>query len=754
MGKTANRIFEIDSWKIIERDFLPCNNKVCESVFSLGNEYMGARGCFDEGVSCDSLMGNYINGVYEYGKDKNATAYKGVATQTHYMVNSVNFFGLKILANGQRLDMATSRILGYVRELDLHRGKLYRKIVWKLDGEEEITITFERFFDMENYNLAYQRITAISNNRVKLTIETELNFEVTHWGNPTGWKNIASGVKGDISFICCATQTTNQCVASAMSVQVFGKVNAITETMGAKSVGKKIVATLGEQEFVFTKYIANVAKKDGVDKSLTGKAEALVRTAAEQGYEKAVANSDRYWSEFWDKSDIVINGDEENQQGIRFCIFQLQQTYHGAEPSDNIGAKGLTGEAYSGHTFWDTETYCLPYYMFNNPKAAKYLLEYRYNTLPQAKSRAIDLDCKGACYPIATLNGDEACTLWQHASLQIQPSTGVAYGIFHYVNICKDYDFLYGHGAEMLVEICRYLVTRGQWNSDHSGFGYYCVMGPDEFQMMVNNNTYTNYMAQKTLYFTIETISNMPKDLYDALIKNTRLTDDERNYFKLCADKMIILYDEKNKLFEQHDGYFRLPHIDIDSIPDSEFPLYSHWSYDRIYRNDMIKQPDVLMFMLLYPSDFSDQCVKANYEFYEPRCIHESSLSPSVHSVIANRIKKYDDALNFFAFATRMDIDDYNRNTCEGLHTTSIAAAWLNVVYGFGGLRSDSELSIAPVLPIGWNGYSFNITFEGTTLNFEVDGKGVTVTNKSKKPIQIKVYGKTYTANDSLRVDR
>ncbi len=753
MGKSANRIFEVNPWKITEHSFSPCNNMVAESVFSLGNEYMGARGCFDEGVSCNTLEGNYFNGIYEYAKDKNATAYRGVATQTHYMVNSVNFFGVEIFANGQRLDMALSNTSDYERELNLRNGKLSRKLVWTLNGGEDVELAFERFLDMEKCSLAYQRITAKSSKPVELTIIAKLNFNVKHWGNPTGWRVLSTFAGKDVSSICCATETTNQSVASAMTVNV--STNAVvTDVTGDKFVGKKIVATLGTKTFAFTRFVANVVNKHGTDKSLASKAETLARNALKDGYENATTRNDSYWSNFWDKSDIAIEGDDENQQGIRFCIFQLQQTYHGAEPSDNIGAKGLTGEAYSGHAFWDTETYCLPYYLFNNPQAARYLLEYRYNTLSQARKRATELDCKGACYPIATLNGDEACTLWQHASLQMQPSTGVAYGIFHYVNICKDFDFLFGHGIEMLVEICRYLVTRGQWNADNSGFGYYCVMGPDEFQMMVNHNTYTNYMAQKTLYYTLDTLLKMPKAAYDELVAKTGLTKEESNYFQLCADKMIVLYNNTTKLYEQHDGFFKLPHIDVDSIADSDFPLYSHWSYDRIYRNDMIKQPDVLMFMLLYPDDFTDECVKANYEYYEPRCIHESSLSPSVHSIIANRIGKYDEALNFFAFATRMDIDDYNRNTCEGLHTTSIAAAWLNVVYGFGGLRSDGKLSVAPTLPKGWTKYSFNLTYCGATLNFSVDSKGVTIVNKSNAAVEIAVYSQTYTLIDTLRVDK
>lgn len=476
----------------------------------------------------------------------------------------------------------------------------------------------------------------------------------------------------------------------------------------------------------------------------------MCRAQIAEGYEVALERTRAYWKKFWKHSDIEIEGDEANQQGIRFCIFQLQQTYHGIDATDNIGAKGLTGEAYSGHTFWDTETYCLPYYLYNNLTAAKYLLEYRYSTLDEARKRARDLDCEGACYPIATLNGEEACTLWQHASLQMQPSTGVAYGVYHYVNVSKDYEFLFGHGAEMLVEICRYLATRGQWDAQGKHFGYYAVMGPDEFQMMVNHNTYTNYMAKKTLLYTVETIAKMPKDKRVALAKKVGLKKEEIALWKTLACKMKILYDKKTMLYEQHEGFYSLPHIDVDEIPDSDFPLYSHWSYDRIYRNDMIKQPDVLMFQLLYSGDFSKECKKANYEFYEPRCIHESSLSPSVHSIIACEIDKKAEAVSFFEFATRMDLDDYNRNAQEGLHTTSIAAAWLNIVYGFGGLRDQNGVSLSPMIPDGWKSYSFSVLIDGASVKVKVDDENVTVT--SDKAVKLTIYGKEYDVQGKLVV--
>lgn len=457
-------------------------------------------------------------------------------------------------------------------------------------------------------------------------------------------------------------------------------------------------------------------------------------------YESILAENEEWWSEVWKKSDIEIYGDEENQQGIRYCIFQMMQTYHGAKAGNNIGAKGLTGEAYNGNAFWDTETYCLPFFLFNNRKAAKNLLLFRYQTLGEAKKRAEALDCKGAFYPIATISGRECCNLWQHASLQLQASTGVAYGIWIYEKVTKDREFIEQYGAEMLVEISRMLATRGDWSADGTKYGYYCVMGPDEFQMMVNHNCYTNFMGKFTFVYTLRVLNE-----HEGLAEKFHVTKEEQEDWKKKAEAMLLPYDENRQIFEQHDGFFKLPHVDVDAIPMEEFPLYHHWSYDRIYRNDMIKQPDVLMFMLLFNHAFTKEQLLANYEFYEPKCIHESSLSPSVHSILAAQLKKKKEAFDFFGFATRMDLDNYNRNTEEGLHTTSIAAAWMNIVYGFGGMRSDDEiLAFSPTIPICWNGYRFRVETDNGTIIVNVKTDRVEMTLESDRECEVLVYGEKY----------
>lgn len=528
-----------------------------------------------------------------------------------------------------------------------------------------------------------------------------------------------------------------------------------TLPMGVKS---EFHFVLDQEPVFFTRYVVNIIDKTGkvANHKLIEEGLTELKDSVLNGYEKAKAKNALYWANVWAKSDIEIDGDSLNQQGIRFTIFQLEQTYHGYDPHHNIGAKGLTGEAYSGHAFWDSETYCLPFYLFNNPQAAKDLLLFRYYTLSQAKARAKTLDCDGACYPIATLNGEEGCNLWQHASLQFQPSTAVAYGIYHYERVTGDLSFVLKYGLEMLIEISRFLLDRGQWNQTKSYFGFYGVMGPDEFQMMVNHNTYTNLLAKKTFDYTLSLIE---KHRFDedtvAVLAKTNADQNFLERLKTASEKMLILYDEKTKLFEQHLGFYDLPHIDPDAIPVEEFPLYSHWTYDRIYRNDLIKQPDVLMFMFLYNTEYSLEQKRANYDYYEPKTIHESSLSPSIHSIFASELGYEKAAIDFFGFATRMDLDDYNRNTSEGLHTTSIAAAWMNIVYGFGGLRSDGEmLVLKPTIPSYWQSYSFKITYQGAHLKVTVTKDKVQIDNLLKLPITLQVYQSKVMIQDHYSIGR
>ena len=747
MAKVADRYFQVDPWSIIERGFDPSHGLVSESVFALGNEYQGIRGHFDEDYGGERLIGSYFNGLYE--EESIPASYKGIPSRIRFMVNAVNWLYTRISLNGADLDLAECRCDDFIRVLDLRTGTLTREFTWHAPGGRDLRLVFTRFVSMNAPHLGYQKIEFRAVNFAGLVrIRSGLDFSVPHISKGKNyWVCQAKEQAAPYAAMLGETLTSKQRVFSGMRLTVR-EARDLRPILEDRLVGFdfSLPLRLGEAVF-FEKQACNYAEKEAGKQREDVWAEGLRLAASydDLDFNAALAEQAAYWERVWAVSDIKIEGDPENQQGIRFCIFQMHQTYHGQDPRNNIGAKGLTGEAYSGHTFWDTETYCLPFYLFNNPPAARNLLQYRYRTLPAALERAKEVGCRGAFYPLATIDGTESCTLWQHANIQLHVGTAIAYGIRHYVSICRDKDFLYSAGLEMLLEICRCYASRGQWGPRTGEFGFYGVMGPDEFQIMVNNNCYINFMAKKTFEYTAEAVREMLENAPDRLrevMAKTRVEPSELAVWQEMARKMRLPLDRATGVFEEHDGFFDMPHLDIQTIPTEDFPLYHHWSYDRLYRYDMIKQPDVLMFLFLHNHDFSPESKRANYEYYEPRCIHESSLSPSIHSILAAEIGKHDQALAYFKFATRMDLDNYNRNTEQGLHTTSIAAAWMNIVYGFGGMRSDGPLlAFRPSIPRAWRSYDFRVTYRGSAVEVQVDQGTARFRVTSGPVVTLSIYG-------------
>jgi len=750
VAKIADKYFIVDPWKVVEKGFDPSYSRVSESIFALSNENIGVRGNFDEGGSVDSLRGSYVNGVYEL--QDLPKSYLGIIDKTHFMIPAVDWLTTEITLDGEVLDLGRVNFSDFTRELDMQSGTLTRSFVWHTATGKDLKLTFMRFMDMIESERVYQRLTLQALNfSGPVEVTTGLSFNMIHEGrNACFWGTTQQETSGNSISIMSRTLCSGKEVFATALLDVNTPLKTVQSD---RQISFHATIPLRQNmPNVIDKRVAILFDgSEGEELRKTG--EALLKELEKVPFGEALANQKAYWAKHWTLSDVVIEpaneGDAasvaEEQQGIRFCSFQMAQTYNGGNVRHNIGAKGLTGEAYNGHAFWDSEACCLPFYLFTNPEAAKLLLMFRYNTLPQALERAEMLDCKGACYPIATLNGDEACDLWQHASLQQHPSTAVAYGIWHYVKVTGDESFLWEYGAEMLLQISRFLVSRTDKNPQTGEYGFYGVMGTDEFHMMVNNNAYTNYMGKRSLQYAIEVINHMKSefsDVYSKLARKTNFTDAEIQLWEKVSANMAMPVTEDG-LYEQFDGYFNFPYLDVNSIPISEFPLYGHWSYDRIYRTSLIKQPDVLMFLYLYNSSFSEHVKRINYEYYEPRTIHESSLSPAVHSVLAAELGKMDEAMKFFGFATRLDLDNYNRNTREGLHTTSIAMAWINIIYGFAGLRSDDDIMhFAPRLPARWKRLQFSLTWQGRNVKIKMKTNATAFTLLRGEPMELLVYGK------------
>lgn len=718
MGKEPKKLYKVDPWKIIEEKFDPKEGRVSESIFSLGNEYMGIRGQFDEMYSGDKLLGSYFNGIFEDKPLSYPEYFLGFAKRCCFMINANNWLYTRIFVDGAELDLAKVEFTDYRRELDMKCGIMMREFTFN-----GVHFVFERFTSINYHYIGGQKITMIPNGLHKIELVSGIDFTPIHEEEGKNfWKEIFKGNEE----ILCQTLSSGQRIFSKFKTNLSSGEDVSSE----KIVAEKYSFTL-DNEFSFEKVVYNFAERDQNAEIDFAQADRYLKKSYDEYRVEHIAR----WEEIWSHSDIVIEGDDENQQGIRFCIFNLHQTYHGDDGRLNVGAKGLTGEKYSGWTFWDSETYCLPFYIFNNVKAAKNLLMYRYNTLKQAKERAIEQDCKGACFPMVTIDGTESCGVWQHGNLEIHVTAAIAYGVWHYVRNTGDIEFLKNYGLELLVETSRYFASRGGWSPKTGEFGLYGVMGPDEFHMMVHNNTYTNYIVKKMFLYTVETVKKY----------GYAVDEKDRSLWEEMAKKMRINYDEKTKLFEQHDGYFDLPEVDIKGMDPNKFPVYKFWAYDRIFRVNMLKQPDVVLMQFFFSKDFTLEQKKANFDYYEPRCSHESSLSPAIHSIMATEIGNMEMAEKYMSHSSRLDIDDYNRNAHQGLHVTSMAASWMNIVYGFGGMRTDGEIvSFRPCLPQKWKRYAFTIIVKGSTLTVKVEKGNATFKVVEGDKIDAYIFDKKY----------
>ncbi len=759
MAKVAQRFYEVDPWLVAEKGFHPDRAMVSESVFSLANEHMGVRGYHEEGYSGHSLLGSFFNGVYEQIPIDHPATFKGLATTLHFMVNAVDWLWTRIELDGEQLDLARSRFSDYQRMLDMKAGTVTRSFVWHAGRKKRLRLTFVRFVSMAEPHLGGQKILIEPlnfNGRIKLI--AGLDFNTLHVEmNQRYWRCVKWDVTGDIPAMVGETQNTGMKIFSSFRLRTDTK--AKPAIVGDDhSLGYELILPLNTgRTTTVEKLVANLTERNSkVPVSKTWSAGLkLARRVLKPTFDQALEQHQKTWEGIWSKSDIRVDGDPATQQGLRFSIFNLHQTYHGFDPSLNIGAKGMTGEAYRGVYWWDTETYCLPFYLFSNPKAARNLVLFRHRQLKQAMTRAVEMDCEGSCYPMSTIIGTELCGLWQHGNLEIHVTAAVAYALWHYERVLGDSSLVYTKGIDVLINVCRYFASRGQWCGSTDEFGFYGVMGADEFHMMVHNNAYTNIMAKKSFEYTLDVIRRMQADSPDQLDKamaRWRVNDEEINRWEHLAGRIRTNQNTETGLYEQHDGYFDLPYIDVDAIPPEKFPIYHTWAYDRIFRTSMIKQPDALLLTFFFSHEYARRVKQVNYEYYEPRCSHESSLSPSIHSILACELDKHEEAYRHWLYAARLDLDDYNRNANQGLHVTAMAGAWMNFVYGFGGLRSDGpRLSFSPALPGQWESFDFTLLYQGATLNVAVDPEYVSLRVIEGPDVQVDLYGETITVDKTSR---
>lgn len=768
--KRPARIYGGDAWTIVEDGFDPKRNRLSESIFAVANEHMGVRGYLEEGYSGDQLLGSYFNHLYDVLPLGHDQLFKGMVEKGGAMINAVDWLYTRIQLDQECLDLAHARFSHFRRTLHMRELVYTRELIWHTRCGKEVKITFIRFAHMDQTRMGCQRILFEPLNfsgELELTMGLDFNtrYEIASGWTQTQatgsahsdraenfWKEVRKEAANGMYSILSQTRGTGFQLFSSFRVQSDQALHP--ETLAReKFIGARctLLLTEGKQTHV-DKVVVNTWEKTGDTEAHWDQGQAWAQRYAGVTFDAAHQQHTAFMENAWSLLNVEIDGDDEVLQGLRFSILSSYQTYRGENAHLNPLCKGLTGEVYFGWAFWDTEITCHRMHLFVNPVAAKNLLMYRYHTLPLALQRARDLGCEGARYPFATISGYEDSGTWQHVDLEHHISGAVGYAIWHYDRIQQDKEFLYREGIEMLLQISRFYASAGDFSPVNGEFGLYGVMGPDEFHMMVNHNFYTNYLAKKVFLYTLDVIAEMKSeapDLYEAVSKKVSLREDEPATWSRMAHRMRLTQDPKTKVFEQHAGYFDLPHVEVQRVPLEDIPIYQNWPYIKIFRKNMIKQPDVLNHMFFYSEDFTLEEKRANYEFYEARTIHESSLSPSLHSILALELGKMKEAYQFFTYAARLDLDNYNRNTEQGQHATSAAGVWANVVCGYGGLRSDGEvLSFSPKIADPWRSYRFRIQYRGSTLEVVVNKTQASFRVIAGGPVQIRIYGVDHRIGD------
>ncbi|WKB70849.1 glycoside hydrolase family 65 protein [Ligilactobacillus ruminis] len=743
------RIFEINPWKVITHTFNKEDKRLQESMTSTGNEYMGMRGMFEEKYSGDTHKGIYLGGVWFPDKTRVGWWKNGYPEYFGKVINAVDFVSVDVKLDGESVDLAKDEFSDFELALDMKSGILTRSYVVKR-GEKKVRLNFERFVSVDMKELYADRITVenLSSASVEVEIESAIDADVFNEDSNYDEKfwNVLSKKKD---------QTTGRLVAETIENN-FGTPQFTTEMLmenvsdlDAKEpvetelkVANVFSGTLESgKKTVFEKRVVVLTSRDYETlEDLDSAGEKLSAKQAESSFDELKEAQANGWAKRWEKADVVVEGNDESQQGIRFNLFQLFSTYYGNDARLNIGPKGFTGEKYGGATYWDTEGFAVPLYLaLADQSVTRNLLEYRHEQLPGAYHNAKQQGLAGALFPMVTFNGIECHNEWEITFEEIHRNGTIAYAIYNYTRYTGDTEYVTHDGFDVLVGIARFWADRVHFSKRKGMYMIHGVTGPNEYENNVNNNWYTNMLAKWCLNYANEIADKVDADKTAEL----GLTSEERAKWHEIADNMYLPEDKELGIFVQHDTFLDKDLTPVKDLPQDQLPLNQHWSWDHILRSPYIKQADVLQGIYYFVERFTQEQKERNFDFYEPLTVHESSLSPSIHAILAADLHKEDKAFEMYSRTARLDLDNYNNDTNDGLHITSMTGSWLAIVQGFAGMRViDDELQFAPFLPKEWTGYKFRINFRGRLLSISVSQEGTQIDLLKGDDLTIKLNGK------------
>ncbi len=751
----------MDNWQIVEQDFRLEEALVNETLFALGNGYLGMRGTFEEGLGPAALEGVYINGFYESAPIIYGEKFQAFAENKQTILNLANAKLIRLRIGDEEFSLLSGKLLSYQRLLDLRTGVLRRSLQWESPQGKQIQLEVERLVlhTRRHVALIRYRLTPL-NFDGPLTLLSGIDCAIRQSEHAENDPRLGTNFSGEVlrlqhkSFLGQAVVMVAHRTVTTGFTAVCGIRNVLDAPAACQAVDNDVmgfkyqIAARCGQPVTLDKIMVYVASFDAKAESAMASiqtAEDELDAAAAAGWSALVAEQRDYLADFWDSADILIEGDDALQRGIRFNLFHLLQAV-GRDERTNIAAKGLTGLGYEGHYFWDTEVYVLPFFLYTRPEISRDLLRYRYHILDKARQRARQMSHpRGALYSWRSINGEECSANFPTGTAQYHINADVAFAIRRYYDATGDADFMKSCGVEILCETARLWLDAGDFIPSRGGqFCINGVTGPDEYQILVNNNAYTNLMARENLRFAVQMVSWLRQAdaaAYHALAEKIALQDAEPDAWREAAEKMYVPYDAERGIIPQDDAFLSKAVWDFAHTPRDHYPLLLHYHPLIVTRYQVCKQADLLLAEFLLHDQFERAQKLRDFAYYEPLTTHDSSLSGAIFGILAAELGDVDKAYRYFAETATLDLENKHGNTRAGIHAANMAGTWQGIVFGFGGMRAHDGLSFNPTIPAQWRAYAFKVRYRGRLLALRVTPDETRIELLSGEAIEVRLNG-------------
>jgi trehalose/maltose hydrolase-like predicted phosphorylase len=710
-------------WNVTEEAFDPKKQHHKETIFTIGNGYLSTRGAFEEGYPNDSRA-TFVHGVFD-----------DVPLVFTELANAPDWLPIHVYLNGERFSLGDGIVESFERWLDLRTGLLTRSVRWRSSAGHKATLNFERFASLQDEHLFCVRCQITPEFDGELEIRASLQGNMDNDGF-SHWSWVSQGERDEAYYLQNQTRATGMDVALAMRLVSMSDATSFAywDAQNVPTVRMTFSAKRGEPITV-DKFVGIATSRDTQD--VVGMA--VDHALAAQSWESAFEANQHAWSREWERCDIEIEGDDEAQLAIRFNLFQLLIAAPRHDSRVNIGAKTLSGFGYRGHSFWDTEIFMLPLFIYTAPEIARNLLDYRYQRLSGARQKAKANGFQGAQFPWESADtGEEVTPTWvPHyadrtkliriwtGDIEIHISADIAYAVYLYWQVTSDEAWFVDRGAEMILDTAKFWASRAEWDKESQRYEFNDVIGPDEYHDHVDNNFYTNRMAKwniQTALDVLEWLKVQVPSKAEELIERLELTPEALQKWQDVLSQ-IYLSIRPNGLIEQFEGYFQRRDVDLASLEPREISAQVLFGIEGCNETQVLKQPDVLMLQYLLRKEFSDEQLRINYDYYTARTdhTHGSSLGPSIQTIMACEVGKPEDAYEHFIRAVRADLRDVRHNAGDGIHGASAGGTWQAIVFGFGGLRVTAQgWSTTPQLPRHWKRLSFRFSHHGNLQIVEI----------------------------------